>query len=195
MRTRGILAVLALAAAGVSLFGAGAQQPTFRATTEVIVVDVSVVGKDGEPVRGLQESDFSISVSGKPRRVRTLQFVDQASGAAPAGESPLRPVSSNAPEARGRLVLILVDEGSIGFGVLPAAAQSIERLLAGLGPADKVGLASLPGPRMHVDFTRDRAKIVQAIQRVPSGAGADVRLQRVSVAVAEALRSNGAIPT
>ena len=186
MRTRGILAVLALAAAGVSLFGAGAQQPTFRATTEVIVVDVSVVGKDGEPVRGLQESDFSISVSGKPRRVRTLQFVDQASGAAPAGESPLRPVSSNAPEARGRLVLILVDEGSIGFGVLPAAAQSIERLLAGLGPADKVGLASLPGPRVHVDFTRDRAKIVQAIQRVPSGAGADVRLQRISVAVAEA---------
>ncbi len=186
MRTWGILGVLGLAAAGVTLAGAGAQQPTFRATTEVIVVDVSVVGKDGEPVRGLQESDFSISVAGKPRRVRTLQFIDQSSGTPAAGESPLRPVSTNAPEARGRLVLILVDEGSIGFGVLPAAAQSIERLLAGLGPADKVGLASLPGPQMRVGFTHDRAAIVNNLLQVPGGAGGEVRLQRVSVAVAEA---------
>lgn len=184
MRNRGIGAALALAA--VAVLRADAQQPAFRATTDLVVVDVSVVGKDGEPVRGLQESDFAISIDGKPRRVRTLQFIDQSAALEPPEGRPLRPVSSNAPEARGRLVLILVDEGSLGFGVLPAAAQSIEHLLAGFGPADKVGLVSLPGPRMRVDFTRDRAAIAAAIQQISGGAGASVRLQRVNVAVAEA---------
>lgn len=184
MRNRDFGAALALAV--VAGLHAGAQQPSFRASTELVVVDVSVVGKDGEPVRGLRESDFAVTIDGKPRRVRTLQFVDQSAPRGPIEERPLRPVSSNAPEGRGRLVLILVDEGSLGFGVLPAAAQSIEHLLAGFGEADKVGLAALPGPRLLVDFTRDRAAIAAGIKRISGGAGASVRLQRVNVAVAEA---------
>lgn len=176
----------ALALAGAAGLVAGAQQPSFRAGTELVVVDVSVLGKDGEPVRGLQPSDFTVTIDGKPRAVRTLEYVDQSAAPAPGEERPLRPVSSNAPEARGRLVLLLVDEGSLGFGVLPAAAQSIEHLLAGFGPADKVGLAVLPGPRLLVDFTRDRAAITAGLQRVAGGAGTSVRLQRVNVAVAEA---------
>ena len=184
MTNRGIRAALAVAA--ISALGVQAQQPAFRAGTELVVVDVSVVGKDGTPVRGLQESDFEVTIDGKPRRVRTLQYIDESAAAGRDQAPPLRPVSSNAPEARGRLVLILADEGSIGFGALPAAAQSIDRLLAGFGPADKVGLASLPGPRMRVEFTRDRNTIASALQQISGGAGASIRTSRLNVAVAEA---------
>ncbi|MBP1635568.1 MAG: hypothetical protein H6Q10_2142, partial [Acidobacteria bacterium] len=165
MRARAFFAAAALAA--VSAPAVRAQQPAFRATTELVVVDVSVVGKDGTPVRGLQEPDFAVSIDGKPRKVRTLHFIDQSAPQGAVEERPLRAVSSNAPGAAGRLVLILVDEGSIGFGALPAAAQSIERLLAGFGPADKIGLAGLPNPRMLVDFTADRAAIATAVKRIP----------------------------
>ncbi len=192
---RGTLGV-ALSLAGGAVLAAGAQQPpSFRAATELVVVDVAVVGKDGEPVRGLQASDFAVTIDGKPRVVRTLEYVDESAAPAPGEERPLRPVSSNAPEARGRLVLLLVDEGSLGFGVLPAAARSIERLLAGFGPADKVGLAAMPGPRMLVDFTRDRAAVSEGLRRVAGGAGTPARLQRVNVAVAEAFAIDRGDPT
>jgi VWFA-related protein len=157
---------------GVALgLGVEAQQPSFRATTEVVVVDVSVVGKDGAPVTGLQESDFSVKIGGQPRRVRSLKFVDQ-SVVTPAAGGPggAGRISSNASETTGRLVLIVVDEASIAFGGLRAAAESVDRLLAGFGPTDKIGLVSLPGPRELVGFTREHTLIVEAVKRIPAGA-------------------------
>ncbi|HSK09934.1 MAG TPA: tetratricopeptide repeat protein, partial [Vicinamibacterales bacterium] len=71
------------------------------------------------------------------------------------------------------------------------AAQSIDRLLDGFGPADKVGLAALPGPRMLVDFTRDRTAVVEAVKRIPAGAGAEGMSGAVDVAVGEAFAIDG----
>ncbi|HSK10963.1 MAG TPA: hypothetical protein VK911_15380, partial [Vicinamibacterales bacterium] len=105
-----------VALAVVALLGRGgqAQQPSFRAATELIVVDVSVVGKDGAPVVGLQEPDFVVKIDGQPRRVRSLKYIDES--VPPGSGAATRPsrVSSNASESTGRLARILVDEGSIG---------------------------------------------------------------------------------
>ena len=176
-----LTAICVLGAAGPS-----AQQPSFRAGTELIVVDVSVVGKDGAPVTGLQEADFTVTIDGRPRAVRSLKFVDDSVRAAAAEGGGGSRVSSNASESTGRLVLILVDESSIAFGGLRAAAESVERLLAGFGPADKVGLASLPGPRMLVDFTVDRARIADGLKRIPAGAGPGSSMVGVLVTPGEA---------
>ncbi|RPJ64175.1 MAG: hypothetical protein EHM24_23440, partial [Acidobacteria bacterium] len=176
-----------MAMAALLGIGLGAQQPSFKATTELVVVDVSVVGKDGAPVKGLQESDFTVRIDGQPRRVRSLKFVDESGVPAAAGATAaVRPVSSNASEGTGRLVLILVDEGSIAFGGLRAAAESVDRLLAGFGPADKIGLATLPNPRMLVNYTRDRVRIADAIKRIPAGAGPASVPSTVTVTAAEA---------
>jgi VWFA-related protein len=148
------------------------QQPSFRATTELVVVDVSALGEDGTPVKDLQVQDFTATIDGAPRRIGSLKFVDQSAAEAPAARAqPGARFSSNESGSAGRLILILVDEGSIRFGGLRAAAESIERLLAGFGPADRIALVTLPNARTLVDFTSDQARIAAAVKSIPGGAG------------------------
>jgi VWFA-related protein len=148
------------------------QKPTFRAATELVAIDVSVVDRDGRPVKDLRNDEFVVKVDGQVRRLASVQFVDQTvrQAAAPRAPSTRPVVSSNEAGGGGRLVLIVVDEASIKFGGLRAAAESANRLLAGFGASDRIGLATLPGPRMLVDFGRDRQRIVDALKRIPGGA-------------------------
>ena len=165
------------------------QQPSFRSTTELVVVDVSALGEDGTPVKDLKVEDFTVTIDGNPRRIGSLKFVDQSAAEPPA--SPARPgarYSSNESGSAGRLILILVDEGSIRFGGLRAAAESIERLLAGFGPADRIALVTLPNARTLVDFTSDRARVAAAIKTIPGGAGAERSFGEYYVRVSEAFR-------
>jgi VWFA-related protein len=162
-------------------------QPSFRSGTELVVVDVAVVGKDGEPVKGLQAEDFTVKIDGEPRRIASMQYVDQATGAPPAApEGPAVRYTSNESAGAGRLIVILVDESSIHFGGFRAAAESIDRLLAGFGPTDRITLAALPGPRTLVEFTTDRAKIARATRALMGGAALDETHSQYYVSVDEA---------
>jgi Ca-activated chloride channel family protein len=67
-----VMATAALVAGGVA-----ARDQTFRAGTDVVQVPVVVVGKSGEPVRGLTRDDFEVLENGRPQ---PLQFF--AEGAA-----------------------------------------------------------------------------------------------------------------
>ena len=51
------------------------QQPIFRAGTALVRVDVTVTGRNGEPVVDLQAADFEVEEDGVPQRVETVQFV------------------------------------------------------------------------------------------------------------------------
>lgn len=146
------------------------EQPLFRLATDLVVVDVSAISRDGTPVRDLQPGDFTVRIDGQTRRIAALKFVDQSIAQPPASPGrPLSRYSSNESGAGGRLIVVLVDEASIRFGGLRAAVESIDRLLDGFGPLDRIALATLPGPRMLVDFTSDRARVAAAIKMVPGG--------------------------
>jgi len=166
------------------------QQPTFRASTELVAVDVTVSGRDGAPVKDLGAGDFAVSVDGQPRRIVSLQFVDQSSSSPSheAAPSVLPLVSSNEAGGGGRLVLLVIDEGSIQFGGMRAAAQSIGRLLAGFGPSDRVGLAALPGPRMVVTFSRDRQPILDAVKRVPGAEALTRSMSNFQLGIADSFK-------
>ena len=47
-----------------------AQQPTFRATVDLVHFGVSVVDKQGKPVTGLTADDFEVSENGKPQSLK-----------------------------------------------------------------------------------------------------------------------------
>src|SRR6478672_9256541 len=49
--------------------------PTFRSTTDVVPVDVSVIDSNGKPISDLRAEEFSLKVDGKPRRISSAEFV------------------------------------------------------------------------------------------------------------------------
>src|SRR5258705_10125346 len=57
----------------------GAQQnppPSFRANVDLIQLDVSVLDKAHQPVRGLTAADFTVLVDGVPRAVMAFKAVE-----------------------------------------------------------------------------------------------------------------------
>src|SRR5579863_5077316 len=43
-------------------------------TTQLIVEDVLIKGKDGKPVLGLKPSDFTVTEDGKPQEIKIFEF-------------------------------------------------------------------------------------------------------------------------
>jgi VWFA-related protein len=154
-----------------------AQTPRFPAGADVVSIDVTAVDSEGRPIRDLGVADFEVEVDGRPRRVRSADFIDFERGATPAA-APGAPPATEAgkpPEAatptagveptRGRLVLIAVDRGELSVGGIRIALDALGALIERLRPADLVGVIALPnGPRL--DFTADRAKVKDALDRI-----------------------------
>jgi VWFA-related protein len=161
-----------------------AQPPVFEASVDIVAVDVSVVDAQGRPVLGLAPEDFTLEVDGRPRPVVSAEYVGRE--LEPSAPRP-RPAhySTNEGVAAGRLVLVLVDRGSIGRGGVRRVQDAADRFLSTLAPADRVGLASMPGPPPSVEFTEDHAKVRQALKQVV-GLATEAGRARVPLAVAVA---------
>lgn len=73
---------VATAALTVAVLLANAQTPLpvrerefkFESTSNLVVVNISVKDKDGKPIEGLKETDFSITEDGKPQQIRVLEY-------------------------------------------------------------------------------------------------------------------------
>ena len=168
MRRIALASALALAC-GI----AAAQTPRFPAGADVVGVDVSVVDDDGRPIRDLGVADFEVEVDGKPRRVRSADFIEfeppPTPAATVAAEPPAAAVvpapEAPAPPRRARLILIAVDRGELSLGGVRIALSALQSLVDRLGPADRVAVISLPdGPRL--EFTADRSALKDTLERI-----------------------------
>src|SRR5690349_11895626 len=107
-------AVVLAAVVGATL-AAFQDRQTFRATTDLVQVDVSVLDGDRRPVRGLSAADFTVFEDGKPRPIAAFIPVDLAprAPAAAGAASWLRDVApdavDNSVRPEGRLVIIMLD--------------------------------------------------------------------------------------
>lgn len=152
-----LLAGLALAPA----LEAQVRKSTFEETTEVIEVQVpvNVIGRDGEPVRGLTAESFEVLDEGEPREVTDLRVVDLAL-IEPDGDSQI-------PSSARRHVLLLFDLSFSSPSAVVRARQAAQRfVLEALHPTDLAGVAVQTvdsGTRLVVTFTPDRAQLARAI--------------------------------
>ncbi len=142
------------------------QAPAFRTGVEVVSVDVGVVDKQGEPVRGLQPADFMVSVGGQPRRVVTAEFIDVASVRQDVG-TPSDPaaISTNEGAGIGRMFMFIVDQNTLDLGGARQVARSSARFFTGLTFADRSALALLPVGK-GVGFTWVHGRVREAFDRV-----------------------------
>ena len=160
-----LLAAVAAAQEPVPAPAPAAQPPVFEVGVDIVAVDVSVVDAQGRPVLGLAPEDFTLEVDGRARPVVSAEYVGR--DAEPPVPRP-RPAhySTNEGAAAGRLVLLLVDRGSIGRGGVRRVQDAADRFLSTLAPADRVGLAVFPGPGPGVELTGDHGEVRRAFKQI-----------------------------
>src|SRR5438128_1931841 len=81
--------VLSLFAAASTLAAQTPPQATFRGGVELVAVDFIAVAGDGRPVPDLKASELTLTVDGRLRDIRELQFVRLAETV--TGESSTKP--------------------------------------------------------------------------------------------------------
>src|SRR5436190_17740528 len=102
MRTITVILLLTVAAAAQQ-----PQAPIFRAKVEVLTVKTSVLDRDGKPIIDLTPADFTVTLDGKPRKVRDVRFfgdggIDLVSRPEPAASAAVVNTSED-----GRIVVFV----------------------------------------------------------------------------------------
>jgi VWFA-related protein len=180
-----MLAIAAAAATPSAQQPPPPSQPTFRAATDLIAIDATVIDERGQPVADLMPEDFTLTIDGQPRRVVSAQFIRQdPPGPPPTLAGRRLPFTTNESAVGGRLILLVFDLEGIGIGGGRGAAVAAGRFLDQLTPADRVGLLAFPNGA-NVDFTTDRDQLRKSLMRVV-GRGTVFTMGTYNIGVREA---------
>ena len=147
------------------------QRPTFRADTDIVHVDVSVLDAKRRPVRGLSAADFTVLEDGRARPIAAFAPVElpgpsrrEPDAAAWTRDVPRDLVTNDIPR-EGRLVVIVFDRTIRFEDHLPARRIAVAAVDA-LDEGDMAALvftSQFSNGGKAVDFTTDRAKLRAAI--------------------------------
>jgi VWFA-related protein len=188
----------ALALAGLLSSSVLAQQPapaqrqsttqsqslyTYRVTSELVLVSVSVRNKSGDLVRDLKQGDFTITEDGKAQKVLTFdventQNIAQASTAGPeqaeVAETPLKTAVLTADKVSRdsfrdrRMIVLFFDMSAMQPDEVERALNSARNFVdKQMGAADLVSLVSFDTSlKVLQDFTSNRALLGTALRRL-----------------------------
>jgi hypothetical protein len=137
----------------------------------LIAVDFAAVGADGLPAADLRADEVTLSIDGRSRPIRSLEYVSLTS-AASAGTDLLLPYGSNAQADGGRSVVLIIDQETIRPGREAALKSEIAAFLRRLGPSDRVALMTVPYGGLKVDLTSEHHRITLALTTIGGQASA-----------------------
>jgi VWFA-related protein len=168
-------AVLLLAAAQPVAQAPAPQQPApvFRAGIELVSVDITAIDSNGRQVTDLSAADLQVEIDGTKRQVATVEYIRSVDPMRVIG-APHKVVvpdetfsTSNAKGApRGRLIVLLIDQGNIRTGAARSSMNSAKKFVDTLTPEDRVAVFAVPSPGELVDFTTDHDKVREALLRI-----------------------------
>ncbi len=167
----------------------GQQRPTFSTTTNVVVVNVTVVGRNGKPIDNLSKNDFEIYEDGKPQKLQSVDFQRLKNDLLPPIQPELQqrpqapqgynPASEKAAQNSGlqskfqdrRLMVLLFDFSSMQAAEQIRAKQAaIQFLSSQMTASDSVSIMSYGTQLKTVqDFTSDRDLLIAAVNRFRIG--------------------------
>jgi VWFA-related protein len=140
---------------------------TIAVTSRLVNVDVVVTDKQGNPVPGLTQKDFTVLDDGKPQQIALFSEAST--------RAPVRPPMTLQPDVYTNLLdkhggvppsvtIILLDSLNTALEDQSYARDQVFRFLRQIQPGDHIALYTL-GKRLHVlhDFTTDASSLIAAL--------------------------------
>ena len=157
------------------------QKGTIRATVNLVEVDVEVTDRNGNPIKGLRQDQFSVAENGKEQKISTFDYydVERLEKAAAGDVAPITiPIGSvSQPEQvrqqirDRRMIVLFFDLTSLQPSDLTRSTLAAKQFLSKqMTPADLVGVAAF-GNQLKVvaDFTNDRDLLNSAVDALLPG--------------------------
>jgi VWFA-related protein len=157
---------------------------TFKTGVDLVLVDVQVIGKDGKPIKGLKDSQFTVYEDDKVQKLRNVDYFDiegmekMEVAAKPDDKPRTLALDSIAPaeEVREivrdhRLIVLFFDMTSMQPDDLRRATDSAEKFVKDqMTPADMVGIV-MYGTSLQVveNFTDDRKGLLRVVGAIRTG--------------------------
>jgi VWFA-related protein len=168
----------------------------FGATAQLVVEDVIIRGKDGNPIPDLKPSDFTVTEDGKAQKIAVFEIqkleeepapaVPSTTGPKPATEKPaapvVRPVTAIqiAPESatdiryrNRRLLVLFFDMTSMPIAdQIRAQSAALKFLRTQMTRSDLMAVMTFSSDlRIVEDFTDDRDQLEKDIKKLTIGEG------------------------
>ena len=181
------LALLLVAALLCPSLSAQQADYTFRAQTEIVLVNVTVRDKDGDLVRDLKPENFKLLEDGKQQKIASFDI--ENTDALPPSEVPQVNVSGINQQAEQavpaakqptisqykdrRLIILFFDLSAMQPDEIDRAATAAQNYVdKQMLPADLISVVSLGSSLMvNQDFTSDRTQLKKILQGFNAGAG------------------------
>lgn len=157
--------------------------PVFRARTDLLQLDVTVLDKHGKPVRGLTRDDFVVLEDKVPQTLQAFTEVDIPDAAPPDAvwANAVAPdVTTN--EDDGQRIFVVVVDDALGMGIDPqtrlpdlaairAMKETVATFINSVSAVDEVGLVYTNNTRESQNLTFDHARLVKSIKAYPEDGG------------------------
>lgn len=153
----------------------------FEDTSQVIAVEVpvNVIGRDGQPVRGLTAADFEVFDGGDSQPITGFEVIDLSSReSATRRQQEAARVEELGSSARRNFLLLFDLSFATPTAILKARLAARDFLLESLHPSDLAAVATYSletGPKLVLNFTPDRAQLARAIDTLGLRHVADAR--------------------
>src|SRR6267154_2534841 len=154
---------------------------TIRTTVDLVEIDVQVTGRDGKPIKGLKQDQFTVTENGKAQKVSTFEYndIEKIETASAANEAPITvpigSVSSAEPIKAvvhdHRMIVLFFDLTSLQPEDLLRSTRAAEKYLREqMTPADLVGVVAFGNTlKVVANFTNDREVLQQSVEALIPG--------------------------
>ena len=146
---------------------APAQTPS---ASKMLTIDFVALDRTGQPVPDLKPDEVEVWIGQFRAPVRQMTVV-----------------TPQADERGGRIIVLLLDDITLRADLMPKAREAARRFVDRLGPNDVMAVLTLTGTNMEA--TRDRAKLLRAIDAYSVRATAVMRSDTLGRQVLETLTS------
>src|SRR5579864_806694 len=154
---------------------------TIRSTVNLVEIDVQVTNRDGKPVKGLTQEQFSVTEDGKPQKISTFEYndIERVETAGKGEEAPITvPLGTvTAPEEiksvvrDHRMIVMFFDLTSLQAEDLLRSTRAAQKYLQEqMTPADLVAVVAFGNTlKIVANFTNDRELLKQSVDALVPG--------------------------